>query len=121
MTETERWVNETCGRIMASGHVRLYRDLYKDLRESLPCRESCRLIEAGLDATRGRGNVTDPCVTGCLMSERARAMAALTRLARWAWLRDAPRCRRCGLAYSSVQPPDCRGGTCQARGASDGS
>lgn len=84
MTEAEHWVNEVCDRLVASGHVRLYKDLYKDLRARLSCGVACGLIEVGLRLTRQSGArryAPDWRLTG---SRRARAIAALRRLDRWA-------------------------------------
>lgn len=88
MTDAERYVNQTCERVVASGHVWLYRDLYRDLRERLPCGATCRLLEEGLRLTRlsdARRHAPDWRRTG---SRRARAIAALRRLGHYAWLRE---------------------------------
>lgn len=84
MTETEHWVNQTCEWIVSSGHVRLYRDLYRDLRESLPCGVACRLIAGGLVRTRALLTPVGRHRSTCPVAVRARAIAALKRLARWA-------------------------------------
>jgi hypothetical protein len=95
VTETERWVNDTCERICAGGVVWLYKDLYKDLRQTLPCGVACRLIREGLDRTRLR-----PVLAGVPMpwgpfGERLRVFAALWRLERYADVKEWGEC--CGL------------------------
>lgn len=84
MTDTERYVNGVCERIMASGQVRLYRDVYKDLRERHPCDVACKLVAGGLRRTRilYRPDGVYPSSAAC--AARARAIAALERLERYA-------------------------------------
>lgn len=83
-TDTERRVNVACEQIVASGHVRLYRDLYKDLRERLSCGVACRLIETGLRHTRYAGGPDDSGPPPRVSASRAIAIAALKRLGRYA-------------------------------------
>jgi hypothetical protein len=84
VTDTERWVNGVCGLIVATGTVRLYKDMYKDMRERLPCGVACRLIENGLRHTHYAGGPDDPYLPPRVFGDRARAIAALKRLERWA-------------------------------------
>jgi hypothetical protein len=84
VTQTQQWVNDTCERIVAGGVVWLHKDLYKDLRERLPCGVACRLIYTALDRT-----CLKPVLAGVPMpwgpfGERLRAFAALKRLERYA-------------------------------------
>jgi hypothetical protein len=95
VTETEQWANDTCERIMASGHIRLYRDLYKDLRERLPCGVACRLIREGLWRTREHGWVGPVLVGRGELGGRTRAITALRRLERYADVKEWGEC--CGL------------------------
>jgi hypothetical protein len=83
VTETKQWVNQTCERIVASGHVRLYKDLYKDLREWLPCGVACRLIAEGLRQTRVLYLPLGGLPVWHRLGERNRAIAALRRLERY--------------------------------------
>lgn len=120
MTETEQWVNQTCERIIASGHVRLYRDLYKDLRQTLPCAEACRLIAEGLHATRFHYLPEGGPGRWRTAGDRAIAIAALWRLSRLGRHRGMAECPRC--SWPAAPAPDllgwCRG--CREEGEGDG-
>jgi hypothetical protein len=95
VTQTERWVNEVCDRIMSSGYVRLYKDLYKDLRERLPCGVACRLIREGLAQAQVFYLPLGGMPIWRRLDARARALDALRRLERWADVREWGEC--CGL------------------------
>jgi hypothetical protein len=83
VTETEQWVNDTCERIVAGGVIWLYRDLYKDLRQTLPCGLACRLIRKGLVRTHLRPVLAGVPMPWRPIGERTRACAALHRLERY--------------------------------------
>lgn len=87
-SDTERYVNLTCESLVVTGHILLYRDLYKDLRERMPCGQACRLIAAGLDATRQSPHRVWTERHWCVAGWRARAIAALHRLGRYAAPRE---------------------------------
>lgn len=84
MTETEQWVNDTCERLVAGGALWVYKDLYKDLRERLPCGVACGLIYNALYRTRLKPVLAGVPMVWQPIGARARAIAALTRLERWA-------------------------------------
>jgi hypothetical protein len=95
VTQTEQRANEACDRIMSSGHVRLYRDLYKDLRERLPCGAVCRLIRRGLQQATVLYLPLGGMPAWRRLDDRTRAVAALKRLERYADVKEWGEC--CGL------------------------
>lgn len=95
MTETQQRVNEACDRIMSSGHVRLYRDLYKDLRERLPCGVACRLIRKGLQQASVLYLPLGGMPAWRRLDDRNLAITALWRLERYADVKEWGEC--CGL------------------------
>jgi hypothetical protein len=88
VTQTEQWVNDTCERIVAGGAIWLYKDLYKDLRRTLPCAEACWLIHEALHRTRLSMILAGVSMPWRPIGERTRACAALLRLARYANLAE---------------------------------